>query len=75
MPFETQPAPPPWPTLTDEAVVELHHWLTDFLILFESHYFGQINRHRHDRSQHNLTQPDCVQPDLFQFADPDTPPF
>lgn len=44
------PAPLSWPQLPDEAAVKLHACLNDFLMLFESHYFGQIERFYHART-------------------------
>ena len=45
------------PTISDEAVVEIHDFLYDFLQLFESHYSDQIHRFYADRSFANLVQP------------------
>ena len=53
----------------------LYAFLNDFLMLFESHYLSQIERHYRERSRANLVQPDFVQPDLFRSADPHEPPF
>ena len=69
-----------WPELPDEAVVALQYALHDFVMFFEAHYLGQIERHNHERSRETLVQPDFVQPDfvqpdLFRSADPDAPPF
>jgi hypothetical protein len=58
------------PTLADEAVVEIHHFLNDVLLRFEAHYGGQIHRFYQDRSRENL-----VQADLFRSHNPDEPPF
>jgi hypothetical protein len=68
-------APLSWPQLPDEAAVRLHACLNDFLMLFESHYLGQIDRYYQARSRENLVQPDFVQPDLFRSTNPDEPPF
>lgn len=46
------------PPISDEAVVEIHDFLTDFLLLFESHYGAQIHRFYADRSFGNLVHPD-----------------
>jgi hypothetical protein len=57
------------PPISDEAVVEIHDFLTDFLHLFESHYGAQIHRFYEDRSYDNLRHPDPTRlPD-------DDPPF
>jgi len=59
----------PWPELSDDSVVALQALLSDFLVLFESHYLGQIHRYHEERSQENLTQLS------FLSDDPDSPPF
>ena len=58
------------PPISDEAVVEIHDFLYDFIDLFEAHYAAQIHRFYEDRSFHNLIQPDpgTTPPD-------DDPPF
>lgn len=58
------------PTLSDESAVELSEFLQEFILLFESHYFGQIHRFYQQRSQDNL-----VQPDANPLPAPDDPPF
>ena len=73
-------APLSWPELPDEAAVALQSVLHDFVMLFESHYLGQIERYYHERSRERLVQPDFVQPDfvqpdLFRSAYADDPPF
>ena len=60
---------PGWPELSDDSVVALQALLSDFLVLFESHYLGQIHRYHDERSQENLTQLS------FLSEDPDSPPF
>jgi hypothetical protein len=45
------------------------------MMMFESHYLGQIERYSRERSRENLVQPDFVQPDFFRSANPDDPPF
>jgi len=45
------------PPISDEAVVEIYDFLTDFVRIFESHYFGQIHRFYEDRSFDNLVHP------------------
>lgn len=70
-----RPALLSWPELPDEAAVALHASLNDFMMLFESHYLGQIERYYCERSRENLAQPDFVQPDLFRSTNPDEPPF
>ena len=39
-----QSAPLSWPQLPDETAVALQGVLHDFVMLFESHYLGQIER-------------------------------
>ncbi len=68
-------APLSWPELPDEAAVALQGVLHDFVMRFESHCLGQIERHYRDRSREHLVQPDFVQPDLFRSACLGDPPF
>jgi len=75
MQTEFHPAPLAWPELPDEAAVALYASLNDFMLLFEAHYLGQIERYHRERSRENLVQPDFVQPDLFRSISPDEPPF
>lgn len=75
MPTQHRPVPLSWPQLSDEAAVALHASLNDFMMLFESHYLGQIERYYQERSRENLVQPDFVQPDLFRSNNPDEPLF
>lgn len=58
------------PPLSDEALVEIHDFLNDFLRLFESHYGAQIHRFYEARSFDNLVHkdPNSRPPD-------DDPPF
>ena len=65
----THPKSLPWPQLSDDSAVALQALLSDFLVLFESHYLGQIHRYHEERSQENLTQLS------FLSEDPDSPPF
>ena len=58
------------PTLSDESAVELSEFLQEFILLFESHYFGQIHRFYQQRSHDNLVQPDVDPPPAS-----DDPPF
>lgn len=44
----------PLPQLTDEAAVQILHFLHEVLDRFESRYGDQINRYYDDRSRHNL---------------------
>jgi hypothetical protein len=44
------------PPLADEAVVEIHDFLSEVLHLFEAHYGGQIHRYYEDRSFENIVQ-------------------
>ena len=69
------PAPLSWPELPDAAAVALQPSLNDFIMLFESHYLGQIERYHRERSREHLVQPDFVQPDLLRSANPHDPPF
>lgn len=57
------------PSISDEAVVEIHDFLYDFIDIFEAHY-AQTHRFYDDRSFHNLVQPDPKTPPLD-----DDPPF
>lgn len=65
----------PWPELSDASAVELQALLNDFLVLFESHYLGQIYRYHDERSQENMTQLSFLPDDLSPPEDPDSPPF
>ena len=42
------------PRLSDDAVVQIHDFITHFLDLFEAHYGDQIHRYYEDRSAHNI---------------------
>lgn len=42
------------PTLSDEAAVAVHDFLNEFLLLVESHYFAQIQRHYQNQFSNNL---------------------
>jgi len=44
-------APLSWPELPDEVAVALQGVLHDFVMLFESHYLGQIERYYRERSR------------------------
>ena len=46
------------PPLSDDAVVQIHDFIYDFLDLFEARYGDQIHRYYADRSQHNMIGPD-----------------
>ena len=65
----------PWPELSDDSVVALQALLSDFLVLFESHYLGQIHRYHDERSQENLTQLSFLSDDPIPPENPDSPPF
>ncbi len=53
----------PLPSLCDEAVVEIHDFLNEFLLRFESHYFAQIHRFYGEQFDNNHVQPNqTVQP-------------
>ena len=56
--------------ICDEAVVEIHDFLNDFLRLFESHYGAQIHRFYENRSFDNL-----VHPNPHTRPSDDDPPF
>jgi hypothetical protein len=58
------------PPISDEALVEIHNFLNDFLRLFESHYGAQIHRFYEDRSFDNL-----VHPNPHTRPPHDDPPF
>jgi len=64
-----------WPELSDAAAVELQALLSDFLVVFESHYLGQIHRYHDERSQENMTQLSFLSDDPLPPEDPDNPPF
>ena len=44
----------PMPTLSDDAIVQIHDFILHFLDLFEARYGDQIHRHYEDRSAHHL---------------------
>ena len=46
------------PQLSDDAVVQIHDFITHFLDLFEARYGDQIHRYYDERSQHNMVGPD-----------------
>ena len=56
------------PQLSDDAVVQIHDFIYDFLDLFEARYGDQIHRYYDDRSAHNMIWPDAP-PNI------DDPPF
>jgi len=56
------------PQLSDDAVVQIHDFIYDFLDLFEARYGDQIHRYYDDRSAHNMSWPD-MPPNI------DDPPF
>ncbi|MFS2168143.1 hypothetical protein [Variovorax sp. Varisp62] len=58
----------PLPRLSDDAAVEIYHFLEYLFDLFEARYGDQISRFYEDRSRHNLVEPD---PNL----ELDDPPF
>ena len=65
----------PWHELSDASAVAPHDLLNDFLLLFESHYLGQIRRYRHGHSPENLTQLSFLSDDPNPAEDPDAPSF
>lgn len=58
----------PMPTLSDDAVVQIHNFIAHVLDLFEARYGDQIHRYYDDRSAHNMIRADTP-PNL------DDPPF
>ena len=48
----------PLPGLSDDAVVQIHDFITHFLDLFETRYGDQIHLYYDDRSAHNMISPD-----------------
>jgi hypothetical protein len=58
------------PAISDEAVVEIHDFLYEFMDRFEAHYSAQIHRFYEDRSCHNLVRHDPLRP-----PSDDDPPF
>ena len=58
----------PMPTLSDDAVVQIHDFIAHFLDLFEARYGDQIHRYYADRSAHNMIRPDTP-------TNIDDPPF
>ena len=48
----------PLPTLSDDAVVQIHDFINHFLDLFEARYGDQINRCYEDLSSDRLIEPD-----------------
>lgn len=56
------------PTLSDDAVVQIHDFIHHFLDLFEARYGDQIHRYYDDRSAHNMIQLDTL-------PSTDDPPF
>ena len=56
------------PRLSDEAVVQIHLFINQFLDFFEARYGDQIHRYYEERSQNNLIEP-------HWHSDIDDPPF
>lgn len=48
----------PMPRLSDDAVVQIHDFISHFLDLFEARYGDQIHRYYDDRSAHNMIGPE-----------------
>lgn len=48
----------PLPRLSDDAAVEIYHFLEYLFNLFEARYGDQISRFYEDLSRHNLIEPD-----------------
>jgi len=47
-----------FPELSDEAVIAVEHFLEEFFIAFQNHYFGQMHRWYQEfaQQQHNDEQ-------------------
>ena len=45
------------PTLSDEAMVEIRHFIEHVLDQFDIHYATQVRRFYEDRAEHNLVRP------------------
>lgn len=58
------------PPISDEAVIEIHDFLYDFVDLFESHYGAQIHRFYEDRSRHNFVHHDPTSHTPHEGVDP-----
>ena len=50
------PGAGPCPRLSDEAAVEIHLFIYQFLELYEARYGDQIHRHYEDLSRDNLIE-------------------
>ena len=61
-------APISLPQLSDDAVVQIHDFIYDFLNLFEARYGDQIHRYYDELSEHCMIQSDPM-------PDTDDPPF
>ena len=48
----------PTPRLSDDAAVQIHHFLEHVLELFEARYGDQIHRYYDELSAHNMVSPD-----------------
>ena len=62
------PAASPLPRLSDEAAVEIHLFIYQFLELFEARYGDQIHRYYEDLSRDSFIDSDI-------HPNPDDPPF
>ena len=45
------------PTLSDEAMVEIRHFIEHVLDQFDIHYATQVRRFYEDRAEHNMVRP------------------
>lgn len=60
MKHRTRPIRITLPPLSDQAAVDILEFLHNAVARFESHYFGQIQRHYFERSEHQMSQPDTT---------------
>jgi len=49
--------PPSLPRLSDEAVIQIRHFIEYLLDQFDVHYGDQVHRFDEDRAQHNMIRP------------------
>jgi hypothetical protein len=45
-----------FPEMSDEAVIALEHFLEEFFIAFQNHYFGQMHRYYQELAQYDDEQ-------------------
>ena len=64
------------PTLSDEAAVEIRHFIEHVLDQFDIHYAAQLRRFCEDRAEHNMVRPTPpAAADDDDDDDDDDPPF